>query len=115
MTAEARVSLTPAGAGSEIPVQSLSLDRVLSHPVGRAELVLPAGVEPPETGASLSLSAEVSGSEVTLMTGEVARMTRSDSGTRIIVVGEITPSAAPEANVPNPVPSEPNRYSRELE
>lgn len=89
MTAEARVSLTPAGAGSEIPVQSLSLDRVLSHPVGRAELVLPAGVEPPETGASLSLSAEVSGSEVTLMTGEVARMTRmtrSDSGTRITML-----------------------------
>lgn len=86
MTAEARVSLTPAGAGSEIPVQSLSLDRVLSHPVGRAELVLPAGATPPETGASLSLSAEVSGSEVTLMTGEVARLARSDSGTRITML-----------------------------
>ena len=86
MTAEARVRLTSAGAGSEIPVQSLSLDRVLSHPVGRAELVLPAGVTPPETGASLSLSAEVSGSEVTLMTGEVARMARSESGTRITML-----------------------------
>lgn len=86
MTAEARVRLTLAGTGSEVPVQALCLDRVLSHPVGRAEFEIPAGATPPDAGASLGLSAEVAGAEVTLMAGEAAQVVKSASGTRVTML-----------------------------
>lgn len=89
MTAEARVRLTLADSGSEIPVRALSLDRVLSHPVGRAELEIPAGVTPPDAGASLGLSAEVEGTEVTLMSGEAAQVVKSASGARVTMLEPI--------------------------
>lgn len=86
MTAEARVRLTLADSGSEIPVRALSLDRVLTHPVGRAELEIPAGVTPPDAGASLGLTAETEGTEVTLMTGEAAKVAKSPSGARVTML-----------------------------
>ncbi|MEM6621908.1 MAG: hypothetical protein AAF674_06735 [Pseudomonadota bacterium] len=89
MTAEARISLTQTLSGDEIPVQALRLDRSLDHPVGRTELVLPAGVTPPEAGASVKLAASVAGSDVTLLTGDVVSVGQDGAGARLSVLEPI--------------------------
>lgn len=82
MTAETGITLTAEG-GDAIPVQALRLERGLSHPVGRAEILLPAGVTPPEPGAVLQLVARAGGTEVALMTGDVARVAQDARGARL--------------------------------
>lgn len=83
MTANAGIILAPQGAGEAVPVRGLRLDRVLSHPVGRADILLPATAAAPLPGARMTLTMRSGDKETLLMTGDVVRVVASPRGARV--------------------------------
>ncbi len=87
MTARTRITL--AAGGNDVPVQSMRLDRGLAHPVGRANIVLPAGVTAPDLGAAVTLTATSNGADQALMSGTVEQVQAAANGTRLTILEPI--------------------------
>lgn len=67
----------------------MRLDRGLAHPVGRADIMLPAGVTAPDLGATVSLSAQSNGADQALMSGTVEQAQTTAQGTRLTILEPI--------------------------
>ncbi len=86
----ARASIKLAAGGNDFPVQSMRLDRGLAHPVGRAQIMLPAGATPPELGATATLTAVSNGADQALMTGLVDQIKTGPNGTHLTIFEPIS-------------------------
>lgn len=84
MTAKTGITLTVDG--TELPIRSLRLDRGLAFPVGRAQIVLPAGVEPPGVDALAFLTAQTGGSSFRLMTGSLQQVAHRAAGAHLTLL-----------------------------
>lgn len=82
----ARTGITLTVDGTELPIRSLRLDRGLAYPVGRAQIVLPAGVEPPAVDALAFLTAQTGGSTYRLMTGSLQQVTNRAAGAHLTLL-----------------------------
>lgn len=87
------------GAGAATPLRAARIDRDLAHPVGMAEIVLPAGVAAPAPGARAVLSLVEEDTRVRVMTGHVARSSAGGAGAVVTVL-------EPLAALLRPMPAE---------
>lgn len=84
MTAKTGITLTVDG--TDVPIRSLRLDRGLAYPVGRAQIVLPAGVAPPAVDALAFLTAQTGGSTYRLMTGSLQQVADKAAGAHLTLL-----------------------------
>ncbi len=95
MIAKAHIRLIPSGSDQDIPVQSMRMDRDMAHPVGRAMLVLPAGISPPEVGGEVRLVAVFNGAEQPLMAGNISYVNSADKAASLTVLEPISALLVP--------------------